>query len=82
MNTLLEEYKKELRLLLDSGEYDDELINELGTSFIMEYRRRLSGLPYPQVYLGADEYKVQDLRFCIASTARQMCAEYQGAEDE
>lgn len=70
MENLLAEYERELNILIGSGEYDDELINELGISFIKEFRQQLSGLPYPPLYLEEDEIKVETLRRAIFATTR------------
>lgn len=72
MKGLLAGYERQLYILIRSGEYDDELINELDISFIKELRQELSGLPYPPLYLGDDEIKVETFRRTIFATTTQI----------
>jgi hypothetical protein len=62
MEPLLNEYKKQLNILIESEEYDDELINELGISFIREYRMEISGFSFPLLFLGKMESQVDMFR--------------------
>lgn len=72
MISLLEDYEEQLVLLINSGEYDDELINELGISYIKEYRMQLSGLPYPVLYLGDLEPLIVEFRKKIYDVTKEV----------